>query len=129
MMKKIPLDELEFGMYVNELDCPWTDTPFVFQGFFLKTPEQMEVLRRFCKHVFVDTERVVELEAGRSTASMPMSSAPRLAGTGRVNYQVSATVETEFARARDVYASSEEVVSSAVESIHKGGMQIGRAHV
>ncbi|MGH8744946.1 MAG: HD-GYP domain-containing protein, partial [Burkholderiales bacterium] len=122
MMKKIPLEQLEFGMYVNELDCPWTDTPFIFQGFFLKTPEQMEVLRRFCKYVFVDTERVVEPDAGRLTASMPTSGAPRLLGTGRVNYQVSATVETEFVRARDVYASSEEVVSSAVESIHKGGM-------
>ena len=38
MMKKIPLEELQFGMYVNELDRPWTDTPFVFQGFFLTTP-------------------------------------------------------------------------------------------
>ena len=82
MMKKIPLDELEFGMYVNELDRPWTDTPFVFQGFFLKTPEQMEVLRRFCKHVLVDPDRVPESEAGRSTASMPMSGAARLTGTG-----------------------------------------------
>ncbi|MBF6571654.1 MAG: HD-GYP domain-containing protein [Candidatus Binataceae bacterium] len=122
MIKKIPLDELDFGMYVNELDRPWTDTPFVFQGFFLKTPEQMEVLRRFCKHVFVDTERVVEPEAGRSAASVPVSGAPRLAGTGRVNYQVRATVETEFVLARDVYASSEDVVSSAVESINKGSM-------
>ena len=122
MMKKISVDELEFGMYVNELDRPWTDTPFVFQGFFLRTPEQLEVLRRFCKHVFVDTERVVEPEAARATVSGAMSGAPRLAGTGRVNYQASTTVETEFVKARDVYASTEEVVSSAVESIHKGGM-------
>ena len=63
MMKKVSIDELQFGMYVSQLDRPWTDTPFMFQGFLLKTPEQMEVLRKFCKFVFVDTERVESLVA------------------------------------------------------------------
>jgi Domain of unknown function (DUF3391) len=38
MLKKIvPVGELEFGMYVSELDRPWTETPFLFQGFVLQT--------------------------------------------------------------------------------------------
>jgi HD-GYP domain-containing protein (c-di-GMP phosphodiesterase class II) len=120
MMKKVPLDELEFGMYVNELDRPWTDTPFVFQGFFLKTPEQMEVLRRFCKYVFVDTERVAEPEQRRSAAARPFSTGTKLAGTGRTVYQAVETVEMEFAQAKDAYKSSEESLYTMIEQIREG---------
>lgn len=31
--KQIPVGELRPGMYVAELDRPWLDTPFLFQGF------------------------------------------------------------------------------------------------
>ena len=44
-------------MYVSQLDRPWTDTPFVFQGFVLETEAQLEILKKFCKTVFVDEAR------------------------------------------------------------------------
>ena len=120
MMKKIPLDELKYGMYVNELDCPWTDTPFVFQGFFLETPEQLEVLKRFCKHVFVDPERVAEPEKVRSAAVPIPSAAPKLVGTGRFAYSSTATVESEFAQAGESYKVSEESLYTMIEDIRQG---------
>jgi HD-GYP domain-containing protein (c-di-GMP phosphodiesterase class II) len=55
--KNIPVAELEFGMYVSELDRPWTDTPFVFQGFVLETEAQLETLKKFCRSVYVDEAR------------------------------------------------------------------------
>lgn len=121
MMKKVSIDELRFGMYVSQLDRPWTDTPFMFQGFLLKTPEQMEVLRKFCKFVFVDTERAEEALPARKPVKLPASGS-QLPGTGRGSYSVSATVENEFARARDAYESAEDVVSSIITTIRDGGM-------
>ena len=121
MMKKIPVEELRFGMYINELDRPWTDTPFIFQGFFLQTPDQMEVLQRFCKHVFVDTERVVEPDKKERFAAVPLpSAAPKLAGTGRVTYYSTTTVESEFALAAESYKASEESLYSMIEEIREG---------
>ena len=46
MRKNIPVTELRFGMYVAELDRPWTETPFVFQGVVLETEEQLETLKK-----------------------------------------------------------------------------------
>jgi len=44
------------GMYVVELDRPWTETPFIFQGFYLESDEQLETLKQYCKTVFVDPD-------------------------------------------------------------------------
>lgn len=120
MMKKVSIDELQFGMYVNQLDRPWTDTPFMFQGFLLKTPEQMEVLRKFCKFVFVDTERTVEPVAERSAGPLPAATTPALRGTGRVKYVERTPVENEFKPAKEAYEASEEVIYSAIEAIREG---------
>ena len=121
MMKKVSIDELRFGMYVSQLDRPWTDTPFMFQGFLLKTQEQMEVLRKFCKFVFVDTERAETVIEARKPATVPAGST-RLPGTGLGSYSTSVTVENEFARARDAYESAEDVVTSILDTIRTGGM-------
>jgi len=49
MKKEVPVEELEFGVYISELDRPWTETPFMFQGFVLKDDKQLEILK---KHLF-----------------------------------------------------------------------------
>jgi hypothetical protein len=36
--RHISVGDLQFGMYIVELDRPWNDTPFMFQGFYLRTP-------------------------------------------------------------------------------------------
>src|SRR5438876_5952606 len=56
MQKSVPVAELKMGMYVAELDRPWTETPFMFQGFYLETDEQLETLKQYCKTVFVDAD-------------------------------------------------------------------------
>src|SRR5687768_18145705 len=57
LKKLVTIAELQFGMYVAELDRPWTETPFKFQGFVLKTREELELLARYCRAVFVDPDR------------------------------------------------------------------------
>src|ERR1700682_1772658 len=86
--KRMPVGELQFGMYIAELDRPWTDTPFMFQGFVLRTPQQLEALKKYCTTVFVDAER-----------SEPAPPAP-------IAYPVRAAVEQEIGPARAAYSSS-----------------------
>lgn len=56
MKKKTDVNELEVGMYVAELDRPWRDTPFLFQGFEIRDADEIAELRRLCKFVYVLTE-------------------------------------------------------------------------
>jgi HD-GYP domain-containing protein (c-di-GMP phosphodiesterase class II) len=43
-------------MYVSELDRPWLETPFLFQGFHVQSDEDVAAVRSHCRHVVVDTE-------------------------------------------------------------------------
>ncbi len=56
MKKKVYTHELEIGMYVSELDRPWTSTSFLFQGFEISDDDTLEELRNCCEYVFIDTE-------------------------------------------------------------------------
>jgi HD-GYP domain-containing protein (c-di-GMP phosphodiesterase class II) len=54
---KIETANLERGMYVAQLDRPWLETPFMFQGFEIREDNELKLLRQFCRHVYVDVSR------------------------------------------------------------------------
>ncbi|MGH8278522.1 MAG: HD-GYP domain-containing protein [Gammaproteobacteria bacterium] len=56
MPVKIPVSQLRLGMYVTELDRPWLESPFPFQGFSVDSREQLETLQKTCAFVFVDRD-------------------------------------------------------------------------
>lgn len=53
----VPVDLLRAGVYVLELDRPWTETPFLFQGFHIESEEELELLRKHCRFVYADLRR------------------------------------------------------------------------
>lgn len=57
MKIKVLSEDLKLGMYVSELDKPWVESPFLFQGFLLKDTEDLQQLLSTCKYVYVDTEK------------------------------------------------------------------------
>jgi HD-GYP domain-containing protein (c-di-GMP phosphodiesterase class II) len=62
MKKLVPVSSLRFGVYIHELDRPWTETPFMFQGFVLNTDAQLNALRQYCKRVLIDTDKGMDVE-------------------------------------------------------------------
>jgi len=56
---KIDVTQLTIGMYVSELDRPWTDTRFLFQGFRIRQQQEIRLLQQVCKYVWVDSRRSV----------------------------------------------------------------------
>ncbi|MDX1454783.1 MAG: HD-GYP domain-containing protein [Gammaproteobacteria bacterium] len=54
MKRKVEVSELDIGHYVAELDRPWVDSPFLFQGFKIESGEELDQIRELCKFVIVD---------------------------------------------------------------------------
>ena len=57
MKIKVFCEDLKKGMYVSQLDIPWIESPFLFQGFPIKNDEEIQQLLATCKYVYVDTEK------------------------------------------------------------------------
>lgn len=57
--QRVSPENLAVGMYVCELDRPWLDSPFLFQGFPIQSERDIRRLREYCQWVIVDTERSI----------------------------------------------------------------------
>ncbi|MFV8816203.1 HD-GYP domain-containing protein [Haliea sp. E17] len=56
---KVPTKDLGKGMFVSNLDRPWLGTPFLTQGFLIRTDDDIERVREFCEYVWVDVHKCV----------------------------------------------------------------------
>jgi len=52
-VKKISTAEIEIGMFVSSLDRPWSETPFLFQGFPVREVTEIDELKKLCRHVYI----------------------------------------------------------------------------
>jgi len=43
-------------MFIAQLDRPWLETPFLFQGFYIRDGDEINELKKHCKNVFVSQE-------------------------------------------------------------------------
>jgi len=113
-LREIPVEELTFGMYVTRLDRPWTETPFVFQGFVVKSEKQIDVLKKYCKHVFVDPEK-------EDLSEVDKVSAEEIAKVrGTTVYKEAASVEVELPRAQLAYKKTTAVVEELSRAVEVG---------
>jgi len=91
-LTRVPVSALRTGLYVAELDRPWTDLPLMFQGFEIRTDDELAILRQYCNDVYVEearsrAEAYAELEKANGDDAEPDDTgAPDIGaslGTGR----------------------------------------------
>ena len=108
-LMKVAVGDLKIGMYVDRLDRPWTETRFMYQGFFIRSEETLGELARACQYVFVDVDKDDEVAP---PAARPRSPAER--------YPVTATVEKEIVKAKAIHqeaaAASKVIFSQMLQS-------------
>jgi len=123
--KEVPVEFLEFGMFVAKLDRPWTETPFVYQGFVLKTEQQLNALKKYCTKVYVDPEKM-ELVVASKLLTLPPSTRQVIEDQakekvrGTAVYRELATVEDELPRARTAFTQTTAIVQSMSRAVVSG---------
>ncbi len=106
-------------MYVSKLDRPWTETPFIFQGFILRTEKQIDVMKKYCKHVFVDPEKEDRVEAAAHVGG----SAASIRGT--TVYKDSSSLDVELPLARSAISNTTSVLRQISRDVEVGGVVDG----
>lgn len=120
MKIKIDVQDLKLGMYVCELDRPWRETPFLFQGFRIQSHADIEELQRYCQFVLINAEHAeaatrdkrIELEILRASAPARQPREPR--------YVDRATLDEELESAASAYRSAGILVENLLHDARLG---------
>ena len=109
MKRKIDTNALQIGMYVSELDRPWLETPFLFQGFAINSQGDINELARYCEFVYIDEELSDYLPLADATPSPAVNYQNQNIEFEKPPAQIA--VEAEISRAREVKAYAQEQVA------------------
>ncbi len=124
MEKKVPVSDLAPGVYVSRLDRPWTETPFMFQGFVIQSQDEIDQLWRYCEHVYIDivkgddctpadSDEVIKVRENRIknliTQPAPIS-----------RYKEVVPVDEEIKVAKDIHKRASEEVASILDGVEEG---------
>lgn len=132
MKKEVPVEKLEFGVFISELDRPWTETPFMYQGFVLNNDKQLEALKKYCKTVVIDLDKGPDLPdrnelltsgtGEKSRPKVPEPIGPSVLTTikQKVTYKEQATVDEELPVARSVQRKTEVVLKDIMGTVQAG---------
>jgi HD-GYP domain-containing protein (c-di-GMP phosphodiesterase class II) len=123
MKKEVPVEDLQFGVYVAELDRPWQGTPFMFQGFILNNDRQLDALKQYCKKVFIDLEKGPDLQDRKLLGGGPSGPKPPSVLTTikeKAKYEEVAPVDVELPRARAAHGKTEVVLKDMLDSVKAG---------
>jgi putative nucleotidyltransferase with HDIG domain len=135
--KKIHVQDLQKGMYVAELDRPWVETPFMFQGFELTEDEQIAQIKQHCQYVIIDIEQGADIAPSRMAAARDRirelqekdkkihQEVRRLAEVdltkvARKPYEDGAAFEEELTVAKEVEAETREIMREAIAVVETG---------
>lgn len=137
---KVPAAQVEIGMFVAELDRPWLGTPFLLQGFEVRSKSQIHTLINHCQYVYVLKEGVprkgpevlapkIEPPARQNTgALLPRArlgqrpQAKRTVVRSRPAYEAQNPVRLEHDTARKVLAAGRVNIKGLLKSAQMGRM-------
>lgn len=113
-----PAHLLEIGMYVIELDRPWLDSPFLFQGFEIKSQDEIMQLKGCCDYVYIDTTIKRKRRLGKFLSHhKPQPEAVMDYGTPPAKL---GSFEKEIPRAEVVYRQISQYVAETMQRISLG---------
>jgi len=112
---RLDVKDLRVGMFVVELDKPWEQSSFMFQGLELKSPGDVLAVQEECAFVFVDYDEFSLAD----TPSRPGAGVPAAPGAG-ANLDHQLPVEDEIDAAREVHSLASEAVATLFTEIRLG---------
>lgn len=134
MKRKLDVQQLKLGMYVSGLDRPWRETPFLFQGFEIRSEDEIRELQRYCRHVFIETAETYLTPPPRTAAEkaaaqgalrhkkverdllIKIESQPLLKPT----YRDETILEDEVQVAREIHRETQALVHDILEDVRLG---------
>ena len=141
MLKKIKVEDVRLGMYLQEICASWTEHPFWRKSFLLEDPKDLKTLQTCgVREVWIDAKKGKDVAASAVIASgtaeeaqkieqalQDMANEPAQAAKAAARVQPS-SFEDEVTRARRIHARAKEAVVSMFSEARMGNaLQLAEA--
>ena len=110
---KLPVGDLRVGMFVVELDKPWEESSFMFQGLDIKSSKEILALQKECTYVYVDYDE-------QSLKKTKDSSGTSKVQAGNTKSEALVSVEQEYDAAANVHTMANQTVKTLFDEIRLG---------
>lgn len=107
-------------MFVAELDRPWLETPFLFQGFAVRDQSELAQLRALCRHVYIDDARTDPAVRSRLVQSPPAAPLLRERPQSEPLRVVRDVFGPELVRAKRVREAAKRFVFVSMDDVRFG---------
>jgi len=125
-LHKLETRDLLLGMFIADLDCNWSATPFPVGGFHLRKPDDIQLLQKFCKFVFIDINLGVVPKAMNPNQLTMLSSArkavpvPAALKIDRNAYSDTKTIKQSIDKAFELYTELQECFQKTTLAVRNG---------
>jgi len=112
-------------MYVAELDRPWLESPFLFQGFRIETNDDLASLREHCEYVYVDTDKGLTpdpADAAKTLQTRAITAEITFDPPKSPVYEDAHPVETEWPEAEQACQSLDGAIKEVFDVVRAGGV-------
>lgn len=103
---KLHVYELRVGMFVSKLEIPWQESPFLFEGFDLKTQADIKAVQDVCDYVYIDPAWQKQVHG----AAVTRDSSP----------EKKLAYNQAFAKSQQVYQQTSVLVKSLMDDVRFG---------
>ena len=110
---RMDVADLRVGMFVVELDKPWEESGFMFQGLELKSPTDILAVQKECSFVWVDYD---EFSLQKAPKAKGLPAAPGAGST--LSDELSSS--DEFDAAKEMHVLASQAVATLFEEIKLG---------
>ncbi|HEY9200853.1 MAG TPA: HD-GYP domain-containing protein [Gammaproteobacteria bacterium] len=121
MRKKIPVNGLRLGMFIDKLDGNWLQHPFWKSAFRLDTEKQLKTLRESAvTHVWIDTDKGLDVAETAGLAietAIPPSTAKATTATPA---QARIPIEKEMSAARETLEKARMATMAVLQEARMG---------
>ncbi len=122
-IKKIPVEKLRPGMYIEDVNCSWLDHPFVANHFPVKDDKRIQEIRALGIHeVYIDTAKGLDLADAPTQAEVRSEIGERMAAIAEEPRKREPRTElaVEVQRARKLHGEANRVVKGMLRDIRLG---------
>ncbi len=130
---QLSVEQLSVGTYVSQLDRPWEETPFLFQGFTITSEDELKELQRLCDYVYAEVsfEEAEELKAAATQRKSPTDKVVPADRMSEVALAVKASIapasiedtvslRSELSSIKETYGDAKRTVSSVIQNLQRG---------